>query len=189
MKLSQEEQRILDGRRGSTLQKIMRSLVLYSQALGAERFVDIEGPGHFALHHVLPGIGPRMEMLDELVQAGLRTKYPFTLDPRPPLDFENLDLSHEQEETFRRMFRDQARFDRNIALLRTIEAIRMFAADNQGQLPGSLADITLVPIPTDPVTGRDFIYRRINTQNAQLETPVSIDEKGVFDKPFTITSM
>jgi len=70
----------------------------------------------------------------------------------------------------------QARLDRNIALLRTIEAIRMFAADHSGQLPGSLAEITAVPIPADPMTGRDFIYRRIDARNARLEAPVAPEE-------------
>ncbi len=67
----------------------------------------------------------------------------------------------------------QARLDRNIALLRTVEAIRMFAADHSGQLPGSLAEINAVPIPADPVTGKDFIYRRIDARNARLEAPVA----------------
>lgn len=67
----------------------------------------------------------------------------------------------------------QARLDRNIALSRTIEAIRMFAADHSGRLPGSLAEITSVPIPADPVTGKDFLYDRIDARNARLEAPVS----------------
>ena len=67
----------------------------------------------------------------------------------------------------------QARLDRHIALLRTIEAIRMFAADHSGRLPGSLAEITSVPIPSDPVTGKDFLYDRIDARNARLEAPVS----------------
>jgi len=71
----------------------------------------------------------------------------------------------------------QARLDRNIALLRTIEAIRMFAADNSGRLPGSLAEIASVPIPSDPVTGKDFIYRRVDGRNARLEAPVAPAER------------
>jgi len=67
----------------------------------------------------------------------------------------------------------QVRLDRNIALLRTVEAIRMFAADHSGQLPGSLTEITSVLIPADPVTGKDFIYRRIDERNARLEAPVA----------------
>ncbi len=72
----------------------------------------------------------------------------------------------------------QARLDRNIAMLRTVEAIRMFAGDNSGQLPGSLAEITTVPIPPDPVTGKDFIYHRTDAQNARLEAPVAPEESA-----------
>jgi len=67
----------------------------------------------------------------------------------------------------------QARLDRHIALLRTIEAIRMFASDHSGRLPGSLAEITSVPIPADPVTGKAFLYERVDARNARLEAPVS----------------
>ena len=65
------------------------------------------------------------------------------------------------------------RLDRKIALLRTIEAVRMFAAGHSGRLPGSLADITAVPIPADPVTGEAFLYKRTNARKARLEAPVS----------------
>jgi len=70
----------------------------------------------------------------------------------------------------------EARLDRHVALLRTVEAIRLFAADYSGQLPGSLADITQVPIPIDPVTGKSFVYKRKDAQNARLEAPVSPGE-------------
>ncbi|MEA3227021.1 MAG: hypothetical protein U9Q07_13805, partial [Planctomycetota bacterium] len=70
----------------------------------------------------------------------------------------------------------QARLDRDIAILQTIEAIRLFAADNSGQLPRSLAEITFVPIPADPVTGEGFVYRRTDARNARLEAPVSPSE-------------
>jgi len=70
----------------------------------------------------------------------------------------------------------QTRLDRHIALLRTIEAIRMFAADHSGRLPASLDEITSVPIPLDPVTGKSFVYRREDARNARLEAPVSPSE-------------
>jgi len=72
----------------------------------------------------------------------------------------------------------QARLDRHVAILRTVEAIRMFAAEHSGQFPASLGEITAVPIPTDPVTGEDFIYRRIDARNARLEAPVSPAESS-----------
>ncbi len=108
---------ILQGGSGSVLQKVMETLVRYGDALGAQCFVDIEGSGHFALHHVLPGIGPRLEMLDELVEAGLQAKYPFTLDPAPPLDFENLSLSADQEKRFEDIFSSQPHFNKRMRQL------------------------------------------------------------------------
>jgi hypothetical protein len=71
----------------------------------------------------------------------------------------------------------QVRLDRDITLLRTIEALRMFAADHSGRLPGSLAEITSVPIPEDPVTGKDFLYDRVDARNARLEAPVAPAER------------
>ncbi len=52
------------------------------------------------------------------------------------------------------------RTDREIALLRMLEALRIYAASHDGKLPEQLSDITEVPIPVDPVTGEPFVYRR-----------------------------
>jgi len=58
-----------------------------------------------------------------------------------------------------------------VALLRTIEAIRMYAADHGSQLPLSLEAITAVPVPLDPVTGQAFLYQVSDGRNARLEAP------------------
>jgi predicted aconitase len=115
--LTQEERDILRGKRGPTMQKVLLTVVLYGEALGAERLVDIEGEGHFVIPWASPGIAPPLEMLDELVAAGLKTKYPFTLDPKAPLDFENLCLRPEQEQALKQMYRDQARYDERMLQL------------------------------------------------------------------------
>jgi hypothetical protein len=49
--------------------------------------------------------------------------------------------------------------DRRIAALRCIQAVRLYAAGHGGKLPASLADITEVPIPIDPITGKAFQYK------------------------------
>ena len=54
----------------------------------------------------------------------------------------------------------QTRLERKIAALRVIEALRMHAASHDGQLPEKLGDITLVPVPDDPGTGKAFEYQR-----------------------------
>ncbi len=48
---------------------------------------------------------------------------------------------------------------RRIAMLRIIEAIRMYIAEH-GTAPDTLADITAVPVPADPSTGEPFRYER-----------------------------
>lgn len=49
------------------------------------------------------------------------------------------------------------RLQQRLAYLRTIEAIRLYAHEHDGQLPAKLADCT-VPVPVDPVTGKSFEY-------------------------------
>ena len=117
IKLTQEERDILQGKQGSTMQRVMETVVLYGEALGAERLVDIEGDGHFVISWAMSGIAPPLEMLDELVVAGLKTKYPFTFDPKAPLDFENLFLSQEQEQLLKQLYKDQARYEETMLRL------------------------------------------------------------------------
>jgi predicted aconitase len=111
VKLTPEEKDILRGAQGSVMAKVMQTVVLYAEALRAERLVEIEGPGHFVIPWASPGIAPPIDMLEELVAAGLKTKFPFTLDPRPPIDFENLNLSSEEEQAVTVIYVDQARYD------------------------------------------------------------------------------
>jgi hypothetical protein len=58
--------------------------------------------------------------------------------------------------------------DRQIAALQCIEAIRLYAADHAGQLPRRLQDITEVPVPENPATGKPFGYT-VNGNTAVLE--------------------
>ena len=60
---------------------------------------------------------------------------------------------------FGNVLKAQARLDRQITRLQTIEALRMHAAAT-GQLPERLDEIAIVPVPADPVTGKPFQYSR-----------------------------
>ncbi|HEX4073610.1 MAG TPA: hypothetical protein VHX68_20690 [Planctomycetaceae bacterium] len=62
------------------------------------------------------------------------------------------------------------RADRQLALLRIEEAIRLYASAHSGQLPDSLDKIDAVPIPKDPMTGTSFVYR-LDGDHAVVETP------------------
>jgi hypothetical protein len=51
----------------------------------------------------------------------------------------------------------QGRLEQRLALLRTVEALRMHAAEHRRSWPAKLADVA-VPVPNDPVTGKPFRY-------------------------------
>ncbi|REK18353.1 MAG: hypothetical protein DWQ37_04355 [Planctomycetota bacterium] len=51
------------------------------------------------------------------------------------------------------------RGDQQLAMLRVVEALRLYAAAHDGRLPEALADITEVPVPHDPATNGPFEYR------------------------------
>jgi hypothetical protein len=53
--------------------------------------------------------------------------------------------------------RAQGRLEQRVALLRHVEALRMYAAEHDGKLPAKLSDCP-VPLPVDPFTGKPFVY-------------------------------
>ena len=68
---------------------------------------------------------------------------------------------------FEAMLIAQTRLASRVAVLRTIEAIRMHVAQHDGQVPRRLAEITAVPVPNDPFTGEPFDYQ-VDGRTAQL---------------------
>jgi len=53
--------------------------------------------------------------------------------------------------------RTQGLLQQQIAVLRHVEALRLYAAEHDDKLPAKLSDIS-VPLPVDPITGRPFVY-------------------------------
>ncbi len=64
----------------------------------------------------------------------------------------------------------ELRLDRRVAALRVIEAIRIHAAANNRALPEALKQISDVPVPDDPATGKPFDYHR-DGSSASLSGP------------------
>jgi hypothetical protein len=52
---------------------------------------------------------------------------------------------------------EHAELERQLALLRHVEAIRMYAAGHDGRPPAQAADLP-IPLPLDPMTGKPFAY-------------------------------
>jgi hypothetical protein len=71
----------------------------------------------------------------------------------------------------------EVRAERQVAALRVIEALRLYAAKHGGSLPTKLDDIKDVPVPVNPATGKPFVYR-IERTTAILELPPSDQTMG-----------
>lgn len=76
--------------------------------------------------------------------------------------------------------------ERNIDALRCVEAIRLHASLNGGKLPQSLKDIAVVPVPSDTVTGNDFVYK-IENGKAVLEGVTTPGESAPTGLKYVIT--
>jgi hypothetical protein len=57
-----------------------------------------------------------------------------------------------------RVRQTQGRLEQRIALLRHVEALRLYAAEHDGKLPAKLSNCS-VPLPDDPFTGKPFRYQ------------------------------
>jgi hypothetical protein len=81
----------------------------------------------------------------------------------------------------------QVRLDQRIALLRDVEALRLYAADHKGTLPAKLSDVT-VPLADDPFTGRPFRYE-VDGTTAHLRgsPPVGMEKDPAYSVHYEIT--
>jgi len=116
MELSDEEKEILEGKHGEVMRKILESVVLYGEAFEAKRLIPIDGPVHLVTSFGLSGIETVFDMMDELIEAGVKTKAPFTVDPRP-MDFENVECSDVQKKIFSVLYSNQARYEEQLRKL------------------------------------------------------------------------
>ncbi|HEV3384496.1 MAG TPA: hypothetical protein VG097_06750, partial [Gemmata sp.] len=86
-----------------------------------------------------------------------------------------------------KVLRAQARLEQRIALLRHVEAIRLYGAEHKGQLPEKLKDIT-VPLPDDPYTGKPFRYTLEGaTAHLRGTPPLGFEKNPAFNIHYEIT--
>lgn len=89
MRLTAEEKGILEGKEGKTKAKIMQTLVEFGEVFGAKKLVKVTANGHLVTSFGIGLLKPVYRIMDEIIDAGLKTKYPFTVDPRP-IDYKNV---------------------------------------------------------------------------------------------------
>jgi hypothetical protein len=81
----------------------------------------------------------------------------------------------------------QARLDQRLALLTCVEALRIHAAENGGKFPARLEDVKL-PLPTDPVTGKAFIYKLTEgTATLQGTPPAGMEKNAAYNVRYELT--
>ncbi len=93
MTLTPEQQAILDGSKGETMAKVMKTLVMYGEAFGAEKMVPVTSKmGHLVTSFGLGVMKPVYELMDKLIDGGALSGQKFSVDPKPldpnvPSDF------------------------------------------------------------------------------------------------------
>ena len=90
MHLTDEEMAILCGEKGDTLAKVMETVVRFGDIFDAPKLVPVtHHEGHLVTSFGIGLLKPLFKTMDELIQDNLKTKGPFTLDPRP-IDYKNV---------------------------------------------------------------------------------------------------
>ena len=114
MKLSKEEQAILDGAEGETKAKIMRTIVEFGDVFGAKRLVPVTHDGHLVTSFGIGLIKPLFRIMDEIIDAGIKAQKPFTVDPRP-IDYKNVKCNILNKLIFSKiMYSQQARYEEQL---------------------------------------------------------------------------
>ena len=84
MYLTPEQQALLDGAKGETMAKVMKTLVMYGETFGAEKMVPITSKhNHLVTSFGLKMMGPVYELMDKLIAGGAVSSQEFSVDPRP----------------------------------------------------------------------------------------------------------
>ncbi len=84
MILTKEQQAILDGSRGEVLAKVMKTMVKYGDAFGAEKLVPVTSDyNHLVTSFGLKMMTPVFDLMQQLIDAGAVSTQKFSVDPRP----------------------------------------------------------------------------------------------------------
>jgi hypothetical protein len=86
-----------------------------------------------------------------------------------------------------KVYHAQWRLEQRLALLQHVEALRLYAADHNGSLPRTLAEVS-VPLPVDPFTGKPFRYEVSgNTAHLRGTPPPGLEKQAPFNLHYEVT--
>jgi len=84
MYLTDEQQAILNGSKGETMAKVMKTLVMYGDTFGADKMVPVTSQyNHLVTSFGLKMMKPVFELMQQLIDAGAVSSQQFSVDPRP----------------------------------------------------------------------------------------------------------
>ena len=84
MLLTKEQQDILNGSQGETMAKVMKTMVMYGEAFGAEKLVPVTSNyNHLVTSFGLGMMDPVYDLMNQLIEAGITSGQKFSVDPRP----------------------------------------------------------------------------------------------------------
>ncbi len=84
MYLTDEQQAILNGSKGETMAKVMKTLVMYGEAFGADKMVPVTSEyNHLVTSFGLKMMKPVFDLMQQLIDAGAVSGQKFSVDPRP----------------------------------------------------------------------------------------------------------
>jgi predicted aconitase len=116
MKLTKEEQALLDGEQGEVMQKVMRTITEYGKIFGADSLKDVQGAPHMVISFGIFMIKPYFRMIEELLGAGLKAFRPFTVDPKP-YDMKNLNYGLLEKISFKYLYSKQKKYENQLKQL------------------------------------------------------------------------
>ena len=84
MILTAEQQAILNGEKGETMAKVMKTLVMYGETFGADKMVPVTSEyNHLVTSFGLKMMKPVFDLMQQLIDAGTVSGQKFSVDPRP----------------------------------------------------------------------------------------------------------
>ncbi len=121
MILTQEQQAILNGEKGETLAKVMKTMVMYGDAFEAEKLVPITSKyNHLVTSFGLKVMSPVYDLMQQLLDSGVMSGQKFSVDPRP-LD-KNVPASFLQNFVFKKfMYTKQEFYEKQLKELGLID--------------------------------------------------------------------
>lgn len=117
MELTLEQREILEGKQGPVLAKIMETVTMFGDIFGAPRLVKVtHDDGHLVTSFGIKLLKPLFSTMEQINEAGIKTKGHFTVDPRP-IDYKNVKCNLLEKLVFSKiMYAKQEMYERQLTL-------------------------------------------------------------------------